>query len=1142
MFPETVRAARGLLHACLLLAFTVALAGQNQVPARPAELEPSTLEARLTATKEASGLSDADRAAATASYLRAMDLVRTGDAAAEAKRQMALAKESEAARLSEARAELAKPQSTATPTAANDSSLAELERAALAAEEIAKVANTELRTAEANQQLRSQRQPLLPQLIATARDKLASLTTQLDAQGSDPTLAEPAMAQRIALTAEHYAMAQEVAKLEAELASYSGSEELLVVLRDLAARRANRADDVARAWQAIVASRRTQEAKLADQSPPDVAATAARQDRHPKLLQIAEASKLLAVERTAIAEDLIKTTASLSATEERLSALDADLKDVSQRIKSVGLTDAMGALLRDRRASLPVPRKIRQRIDQRNQRRSAVQVRRYELKDQRLTWIDPDYLPTQLATAEPPIPAGSSLAGEAAALISARITNLEAVLSDSGKLFDALVRLDGADQLLLAKSLEYTEFVSERVLWVRSTTPIWAPQIAEAANASAFLLSPSNWLDVQEALASDFAANASPLILAALLVLGMALMQGRVQRGIQTLGSIAIKSSTVTFAPTAWVLLLTILASLPLPTCSWLLGWRLDLAAGSSDFAKSIGQALMLCTWPLLALGFFRQVVRPEGLAESHFQWSDYSLRIYRNNLRWLTPTVIVCSLVLATLEYLGNLEWKGALGRPVLLLMLGALAFFFRHILHPRTGVRDRAATITTGWSKRAGYVFYLLGSIVPLALLLLDALGYHFTALQLLLRLAAMTALVSGLFLTHDTVLRGLVLARRKLAIAQAAERRKAAAATKADAGESAKIAAPIDDPMIDVSSVAEQTRSLIRSLLTLCIAIGTWAVWIDVLPALGIFRTVVLWGEKPEAITLADAILATIVFVMTFLAARNIPGVLQLTLLHRWKVHAGEGHAITTIARYLILLIGTLYGFSTLGLGWGRLQWLAAGISVGLGFGLQEIFANFISGLIILFERPIRVGDLVTVRDVDGYVTRIRMRATTIRDYNRKELIIPNKEFVTGSVVNWTLTDSVARIIIRVGIAYGSDVNLARTLLLEIGRAERTTLTSPKPKALFRSFGDSTLDFELRVFIADVDDSPEVIDRLHTEIDARFRAAKIEIAFPQRDLHLRTASGLSELLQQTQRPSSVTAHAADPADAETATDRND
>ena len=111
-----------------------------------------------------------------------------------------------------------------------------------------------------------------------------------------------------------------------------------------------------------------------------------------------------------------------------------------------------------------------------------------------------------------------------------------------------------------------------------------------------------------------------------------------------------------------------------------------------------------------------------------------------------------------------------------------------------------------------------------------------------------------------------------------------------------------------------------------------------------------------------------------------------------------------------------------------------------------------------------------------------------------------------------------------------------------MLEIGRAERTTLTSPKPKALFRSFGDSTLDFELRVFIADVDDSPEVIDRLHTEIDARFRAAKIEIAFPQRDLHLRTASGLSELLQQTQRPSSVTAHAADPADAETATDRND
>jgi potassium-dependent mechanosensitive channel len=539
----------------------------------------------------------------------------------------------------------------------------------------------------------------------------------------------------------------------------------------------------------------------------------------------------------------------------------------------------------------------------------------------------------------------------------------------------------------------------------------------------------------------------------------------------------------------------------------------LDVAPGQGDLAKPIGQALMLCAWPLLALGFFRQVVRPEGLADCHFQWSDQSLRTYRRTLRWLIPIVVLCSFALATLEYLGNVNWKGSLGRPFLILMLLALAVFFRRILNPRTNAKVLAAAITTVWSNRANYAFYALGMIVPGALLVLDLLGFHFTAIQLLLRLAVMVALVSGLFLVHDTVLRALVLTRRKLAIAQATERRKAAAATRADANESNKSSMPIDDPSIDVSSVAEQTRSLLRSLLTLCIAICTWLAWVDVLPALGIFRTEKLW----EDITLADAMLAAIVFVMTFLAARNIPGVLQLTLLHRLKVHAGESHAITSIARYLILLIGCLYGFSTLGLGWGKLQWLAAGISVGLGFGLQEIFANFISGLIILLERPIRIGDLVTVKEVDGYVTRIRMRATTIRDYNRKELIIPNKEFVTGSVVNWTLSDSVARLIVRVGVAYGSDLDLTRKLLLEIAAAERLVLPKPKTKALFRGFGDSTLDFELRIFIGDVDDSPEVLDRILSQIDARFKAAKIEIAFPQRDLHLRTVTPLIEALGQ-------------------------
>ena len=130
------------------------------------------------------------------------------------------------------------------------------------------------------------------------------------------------------------------------------------------------------------------------------------------------------------------------------------------------------------------------------------------------------------------------------------------------------------------------------------------------------------------------------------------------------------------------------------------------------------------------------------------------------------------------------------------------------------------------------------------------------------------------------------------------------------------------------------------------------------------------------------------------------------------------------MATVSRYLITVVGLLLCFGVVGVGWSKVQWLVAAMGLGLGFGLQEIFANFISGLIILFERPVRVGDVVTIDGITGVVSRIRIRATTITDGDRKELIIPNKEFITGRVLNWTLTDPVNRVVIPVGVAYGSD----------------------------------------------------------------------------------------------------------------------
>jgi potassium efflux system protein len=196
-------------------------------------------------------------------------------------------------------------------------------------------------------------------------------------------------------------------------------------------------------------------------------------------------------------------------------------------------------------------------------------------------------------------------------------------------------------------------------------------------------------------------------------------------------------------------------------------------------------------------------------------------------------------------------------------------------------------------------------------------------------------------------------------------------------------------------------------------------------------------------------------------------------------------------------------------TLGLRWSSVQWLAAGLSVGLGFGLQEVVANFVCGLIVLFEQPIRVGDVVTIDTVTGVVSRIRMRATTVTTYDRQEYVIPNKDLITGRVINWTLSDSVNRSLVRVGVAYGTDTRRVGEILREICRNTPHILKEPGPIVTFDEFGDSTLNFAVRFYLATLDNRFATVNELHNAIAERFAEENIEIAFPQVDVHMKSDS---------------------------------
>ncbi|MGD2056767.1 MAG: mechanosensitive ion channel, partial [Gammaproteobacteria bacterium] len=226
---------------------------------------------------------------------------------------------------------------------------------------------------------------------------------------------------------------------------------------------------------------------------------------------------------------------------------------------------------------------------------------------------------------------------------------------------------------------------------------------------------------------------------------------------------------------------------------------------------------------------------------------------------------------------------------------------------------------------------------------------------------------------------------------------------------------------------------------------------------------------------------------------------------------RIERGAQEAIVTISGYVGIIIAAIIGLSLAGFSFTNLAIIAGALSVGIGFGLQNIVNNFISGIILLFERPIRTGDWIVVGNTEGYVRKISIRSTQIETFDRADVIVPNSELISNQVTNWMLRDPWGRVIVPVGVAYGSDVEKVREVLLQAAREHPLVIGDgtrvSAPRVLFRGFGDSSLDFELRFFIRNVDQRLATLSDLNFAIEKGLREANIEIPFPQRDLHVRS-----------------------------------
>lgn len=257
----------------------------------------------------------------------------------------------------------------------------------------------------------------------------------------------------------------------------------------------------------------------------------------------------------------------------------------------------------------------------------------------------------------------------------------------------------------------------------------------------------------------------------------------------------------------------------------------------------------------------------------------------------------------------------------------------------------------------------------------------------------------------------------------------------------------------------------------------------------------------------ITLGRVIMAVLLVYLAVLLSWVIRAVTRTEVYPRWELERGVGDSINALVHYFLITIGVIIGLGALGVQLQNFAIIAGALGVGIGFGLQNIVNNFVSGLILLFERPVRAGDTIVIENELGTIHKIGLRSTTVVTFDKAEVIVPNADLVSEKVTNWTLTDSVARLILPVGVAYGTSVARVLELLQEAADNHPEVLPDPPPMPLFIAFGDSALEFELRVWVADLRRRLIVRSDILADIDRLFREDGIEIPFPQRDLHLRS-----------------------------------
>lgn len=662
---------------------------------------------------------------------------------------------------------------------------------------------------------------------------------------------------------------------------------------------------------------------------------------------------------------------------------------------------------------------------------------------------------------------------------------------------------------------EIREISASHLFWMPDVRP-FTPQVMLGIPAALTLaFNPDNWLQLPYAIAEN---NPLSLTLAGIGLLVLAWSWFKLARHLnQYCDHIAPRIGKVTqdkFSLTSRLLLRSLLASLPLPAMVLMVRGLLE-GAWQYPFAVAVARGLGEIWFLLLALVMARHLTLEKGILIHHFRWPKERVQQVWNQFRTLLLVLIPSFFVQGMANSYQEHAFYDSLGRMAF--MIGALwlLLFFARLNRERLPLTWGQSDMT----KPHLLHHFIWNSLMlaPLLAVIGALFGYFYTSRILLRQLELSLLMGLGCLLVYYLARRWMLIQRRRLAFERAKSKRAEILAQRGRDDNQEELSSEIPDVVeeseLDLDTISAQSLGLVRTLLMLGFTMLVVVQWSDLNSAFSFLSNIEVWQvsskiggiEQLSAITLQDLMLTAFVFILTVVTARNLPGLMELTLLQHLSLSPGTGFALTTTSKYLVILIGALTGFSMLGIDWSKTQWLVAALSVGLGFGLQEIFANFVSGLIILFEKPIRLGDTVTIRDLTGTVTKIKTRATTIVDWDRKEIIVPNKAFITEQFINWSLSDAITRVKLRIRIGLTRDPKLVQRILEESIQASTLVLETPTPEVFLIEFTDSALIYEIRLYVNNMDHRMPITHEVHSLVLEKMQQQGLTLPHQQIDIHL-------------------------------------